>query len=38
LRLEAERWSLLATHSADERVRAEPFEVIEPELWALWAR
>jgi Uma2 family endonuclease len=38
LRLESERWSLLATHSTDERVRAEPFEVIELDVGALWAR
>ena len=37
LRLESERWSLLATHSAGERVRAEPFDAIELDLDTLWA-
>jgi Uma2 family endonuclease len=37
LRLEAERWALLATHSAGERVRAEPFGAIELDLSALCA-
>ena len=37
LRLESERWSLLATHSAGERVRAEPFDAIELDLGTLWA-
>lgn len=30
-------WSLLATYSDDERVRAEPFDAIELELGLLWA-
>jgi len=38
LRLESERWSLLATHSAGERVRAEPFDAIELHLDTLWVR
>lgn len=36
-RLEAGRWSLLSTHSEDERVRAEPFDALELELGLLWA-
>ena len=31
------RWSLLATHSDDERVRAEPFDAIDLDLCILWA-
>jgi Uma2 family endonuclease len=31
------RWSLLATFSDDERVRAEPFDAIELDLALLWA-
>jgi Uma2 family endonuclease len=31
------RWSPLATHSDDERVRAEPFDAIELNLSILWA-
>lgn len=37
MRLERERYSILATHRDDDRVRAEPFEAIELELAALWA-
>lgn len=37
LRLESGRWSLLATRSARDRVRAEPFEAIELDLATLWA-
>ena len=37
LRLESGRWSLLATWSARDRVRAEPFEAIELDLATLWA-
>lgn len=37
LRLESGRWSLLATRSARDRVRAEPFEAIELDLGTLWA-
>ncbi|HSY22603.1 MAG TPA: hypothetical protein VK841_10840 [Polyangiaceae bacterium] len=37
LRLENGRWVLLATHAADARVRAEPFDAVELELGALWA-
>ena len=37
-RLEHGRWSLLGTHVQEERVRAEPFEALELELAALWAR
>lgn len=36
LRLEGGRWVLLATHSASDAVRAEPFEAIELELGRLW--
>ena len=38
LRLESARWSLLGTWRDDARVRAEPFDAIELELAALWAR
>jgi Uma2 family endonuclease len=31
------RWSLLATYSDDQRVRAEPFDAIELDLSRLWA-
>lgn len=37
MRLESGRWSLLAAHSARDRVRAEPFEAIELDLATLWA-
>jgi Uma2 family endonuclease len=36
-RLADARWSLLATYSDDERVRAEPFDAIELDLSILWA-
>ena len=36
LRLESERWSLVAAHEADAKVRAEPFDAIELALRALW--
>jgi hypothetical protein len=36
-RLADAHWSLLATNSEDERVRAEPFDAIELELGLLWA-
>jgi Uma2 family endonuclease len=36
-RLVDARWSLLATFSDDERVRAEPFDAIELDLSVLWA-
>jgi Uma2 family endonuclease len=36
LRLESQRWSLIATHEADVKVRAEPFDAIELALRALW--
>jgi Uma2 family endonuclease len=35
-RLEGSRYTLLATHVGDARVRAEPFEALELELGALW--
>jgi Uma2 family endonuclease len=35
---EAGRWLLLDTLKADARVRAEPFEAVEFDLGALWAR
>ena len=37
LRLEAGRWTILATHAGDEVVRAEPFADIDLELALLWA-
>jgi Uma2 family endonuclease len=37
-RLEAERWTLLGTWRDSARVRIEPFDAIELELAALWAR
>lgn len=37
-RLESGRWSLLGVHVDDALVRAEPFDAIELELAALWAR
>ncbi len=37
LGLESTRWSLLATHEADARVRAEPFAAVELDLSTLWA-
>jgi Uma2 family endonuclease len=37
LRLEGERWVILATHAGDARIRAEPFDAIELELGLLWA-
>ena len=37
LRLESQRWSLLATHEGKAKLRAEPFDAIELELGALWA-
>jgi len=36
LRNEGGRWLLLATHTGDVPVRAEPFEVVEVDLLALW--
>ena len=36
-RLADRHWSLLATYSDDERVRAEPFDAIELDLALLWA-
>jgi Putative restriction endonuclease len=35
---EAGRWLLLDASKADARVRAEPFEAVEFDLGALWAR
>jgi Uma2 family endonuclease len=37
LRLEAGRWTILATHAGSDVVRAEPFTDIELELASLWA-
>jgi hypothetical protein len=37
LRLESGRWSILATHKDNARVRAEPFDAIELDLGVLWA-
>jgi len=36
LRLESQRWSLVADHQGSASVRAEPFEAIELALRALW--
>jgi Uma2 family endonuclease len=36
LRLVRRRWSLIATHEADAKVRAEPFDAIELPLRVLW--
>jgi Uma2 family endonuclease len=38
LKLELGRWVLFGTYRAAARVRAEPFDAIELELGALWAR
>ena len=37
LRLEQDRWMILATYAGDARIRAEPFDAIELELGLLWA-
>lgn len=37
-RLENGRWVVLGTWTGDARVRVEPFEAVELELAALWAR
>jgi Uma2 family endonuclease len=37
LRLESQRWSLIAAHEGSARVRAEPFTDIELDLAGLWA-
>ena len=37
LRLDGERWSLLATYCDDAQVRAEPFDAIALDLEVLWA-
>lgn len=37
LRLERERYLILATHMDDAKVRAEPFEAVELDLSVLWA-
>lgn len=36
LRLESQRWSMVADHEGSAKVRAEPFEAIELTLRALW--
>jgi Uma2 family endonuclease len=36
LRLESQRWSMVADHEGNAKVRAEPFEAIEFALGALW--
>lgn len=36
LRLEAGKWLRIATHTGQARVRAEPFDAVEIELFALW--
>ncbi len=38
MRLEAGRWTLLATHAGDAVVRAEPFDAIELGLFRWWGR
>jgi Uma2 family endonuclease len=37
LQLDGKRWSSIATHAGDDRVRPQPFAAIELELGALWA-
>ena len=37
-RSDDEGWRLVATHTGDAKVRAEPFEAIEIELGLLWSR
>jgi Uma2 family endonuclease len=37
LRLESGRWSIVAAHRDDAKVRAEPFDAIELDLGVLWA-
>jgi Uma2 family endonuclease len=37
-RLEGSRWTLLGTWTGEAHVRVEPFEALELELGALWAR
>jgi Uma2 family endonuclease len=37
LRLDGERWVILATHAGEARLRAAPFDAIELELGVLWA-
>lgn len=37
-RAEGGHWTLLGTHSDDDKVRAEPFDAIELDLEVLWAR
>ena len=37
LRLEGGRWTVIATHTGDEVVRAEPFVEVELDLRSLWA-
>jgi Uma2 family endonuclease len=37
-RLDGDGWRLAGTFEGDQRVRAEPFDAIELELAALWAR
>jgi len=38
LRLDGETYRIVASHAGDEKVRAEPFDAIELEVAALWAR
>ena len=38
LRLDGDSYRLVASHAGEEKVRAEPFDAIELELAALWAR
>ena len=38
LGLDGEGWRILAVHAEDEKVRAAPFDTVELELAALWAR
>jgi Uma2 family endonuclease len=38
LRLDGETYRIVATHVADAKVRAQPFDAIELDLTVLWAR
>jgi Uma2 family endonuclease len=38
LRLESQRWSLIAKHEGQAKLRAEPFDAVELDLGALWVR
>jgi Uma2 family endonuclease len=36
LNLQSQRWTLVATHEGNAKIRAEPFDAVELELGALW--